>query len=95
MGRSRSASLVVMYVMYKFKVSADEAFNFVQSRRSVIDPNKGFRKNLYEFEEMLKNGYKVSRKKKDGHESSLSNKRRGEDNRRGSRLVKCNTLEQF
>jgi len=43
MGRSRSASLVVMYIMYRFKMSADEAFDFVQSRRSVVDPNKGFR----------------------------------------------------
>ena len=64
MGRSRSASLVIMYIMYKFKIGADEAFEYVLSRRNVIDPNKGFREALYKYEEMMKNGYKVKSHKK-------------------------------
>mmetsp|Transcript_19249 Transcript_19249/g.29521 ORF Transcript_19249/g.29521 Transcript_19249/m.29521 type:complete len:220 (-) Transcript_19249:72-731(-) len=96
MGRSRSCSLVTMYIMYKFKMSADDAFNFVQSRRIVVDPNKGFRHALERFEEMIKNGYRVARSKKEENGSSQhSNQRRGEQRpaRRHSKktLTKCVT----
>lgn len=42
MGRSRSASLVIMYLMYRFKISMKLAKGLVQYRRRVVDPNNGF-----------------------------------------------------
>ena len=91
MGRSRSASLVMMYMMYKFKISADEAFNYVQSKRNVIDPNKGFRKALYQFEEMVKNGYRISRKKEDGAGQSSDHSKK----KRPSNLNINNTFTNY
>ena len=64
MGRSRSATLVIMYILYKLKVEHasevnQDIFNtelvskFVQYKREVVDPNKGFLKCIIEFEEMI------------------------------------------
>jgi len=51
MGRSRSATLVIMYMLYKTLVdhndidcNAETMTKYVQSRRQVVDPNKGFMK---------------------------------------------------
>ena len=50
MGVSRSASCVLMYLMKMFKVTFEQALEFVRERRSVVDPNDGFKKQLQEFE---------------------------------------------
>jgi hypothetical protein len=51
MGRSRSASLIIMYILYKMIVDhhseshiidTELVSKFVKNRRSVVDPNKGF-----------------------------------------------------
>ena len=49
MGRSRSATLIIMYLMFKFNLSLDTALSMVQQRRSVVDPNKGFLDQLRTF----------------------------------------------
>jgi len=53
MGVSRSASLVIAYCMTYRQMTFKEAFEYVQSRRSVIDPNVGFRTELEEYDEAL------------------------------------------
>lgn len=50
MGRSRSATMVIMYLMKKFEISLDRSLQIVKSRREVVDPNEGFLKRLKEFE---------------------------------------------
>jgi protein-tyrosine phosphatase len=54
MGKSRSSSVVIAYVMLKKKINYEEAFNFVKSKRDCISPNSGFVAQLKEFEEILK-----------------------------------------
>ena len=60
MGISRSASIVIAYLMYKNKMSYDEAFDEVHKKRSVISPNTGFQEQLQKFEKILKdNNYVI------------------------------------
>ncbi|KAK6181694.1 hypothetical protein SNE40_009500 [Patella caerulea] len=49
-GISRSASLVIAYVMEKFGISYRKAFLFVQQKRFCINPNEGFAQQLIEYE---------------------------------------------
>ena len=42
MGRSRSATCVIMYIMKRFGVAFEDAIEFVKSRREEVDPNEGF-----------------------------------------------------
>ena len=49
MGRSRSATLIIMYLMYKFDVSMKIALQLVKYRRMVVDPNAGFIHQLEKF----------------------------------------------
>jgi protein-tyrosine phosphatase len=51
MGRSRSATCVIMYIMKKFGIGYEDTLEFVKSRREVVDPNEGFLRQLREFEE--------------------------------------------
>lgn len=53
-GISRSAALVIAYVMGKLGVSSAEAIRIVQRRRFCIFPNEGFRRQLLEYEPILK-----------------------------------------
>ncbi len=41
-GVSRSSTIVIAYLIWKKKLSFEEAFNFVKENRSVICPNSGF-----------------------------------------------------
>lgn len=50
MGRSRSASMVIMYLMRKFQISFDTSFEIVKLRREIIDPNEGFIAKLKAFD---------------------------------------------
>ena len=61
-GKSRSASIVVAYLMWKEKRSLDDALNFVNQKRPIAVPNTGFQKQLKIFEELLKdNKYNLSK----------------------------------
>ena len=53
-GVSRSSSIVISYLMFHFKKTYDEAFDYVLKRKSNIQPNDNFVKQLKEFEEMIK-----------------------------------------
>ena len=52
-GMSRSASIVIAYVMYKLKLKFEEAFDYVKKRREYIYPNEGFKLQLMDFERVL------------------------------------------
>ena len=49
-GVSRSATIVIMYIMRALGFSLSEAFNFIKTHRNIIEPNEGFIKELQEFE---------------------------------------------
>lgn len=51
-GISRSASLVIAYVMKTRSMSYTEAFDLVQQKRRVIDPNEGFVRQLVLYHRM-------------------------------------------
>ena len=53
-GKSRSACIVIAYLIWKEKKSLDESLNFVNQRRRMAIPNIGFQKQLIMFEELLK-----------------------------------------
>lgn len=55
MGRSRSASIVTMYIMKKFLIPYKIAVDIVRERRETIDINPGFVQQLKDFED---NGFK-------------------------------------
>ena len=50
-GKSRSASLVIFYLMKEKKWDYDQCFNFVKEKRPGIRPNSGFEKQLREYYE--------------------------------------------
>lgn len=50
MGRSRSATMVIMYLMRKFQIDWQLAFDIVKMRREIIDPNDGFLSKLRDYE---------------------------------------------
>lgn len=49
-GQSRSATIVIAYIMKKYMKTFEDAFNFVQSNREMICPNKGFCCSLIEYQ---------------------------------------------
>lgn len=49
-GISRSAALVIAYVMEKYGLTYKQAFRHVQARRFCINPNDGFAQQLQEYE---------------------------------------------
>jgi atypical dual specificity phosphatase len=53
-GVSRSASLVLAYLMEYCNFSLYDAYKFVRERRRVISPNAGFSKQLEEYEKELR-----------------------------------------
>lgn len=52
-GISRSSTILIAYFMRKNKWTYKEAYDFVKSKRSIIDPNIGFKKSLLEFEKKI------------------------------------------
>ncbi|CAG9856865.1 unnamed protein product [Phyllotreta striolata] len=53
-GNSRSATLVLAYIMEKFGLSSSEALQLVKAKRATVDPNEGFRAQLVEYEPIYK-----------------------------------------
>ena len=45
-GISRSTSLLIAYLMLKYNVPYEEAYDFVKLKRPIINPNTGFVKQL-------------------------------------------------
>ncbi|CAD8065469.1 unnamed protein product [Paramecium primaurelia] len=52
-GISRSATIVIAYLMKTFKMTLDQAFSYVQQQRPIINPNPGFMKQLQQYETFL------------------------------------------
>ena len=50
MGISRSATIVLAYLMYKYRVPLNTAYEFVKARRPEINPNPGFMTILQQYE---------------------------------------------
>lgn len=48
-GVSRSASVVIAYIMYSYNLDYKSAYIFVKNQRDVVKPNKGFLTQLSEF----------------------------------------------
>jgi protein-tyrosine phosphatase len=46
MGISRSATIVLYYLMRKFNMTYDEALKYLTVKRKIVWPNKGFRQKL-------------------------------------------------
>ena len=55
LGKSRSASIVIAYIMYKNKMHFSEAFDFVRDKRNAAFPNEGFQWQLEDFDIILYN----------------------------------------
>lgn len=53
-GMSRSPTLVIAYLMIENRWTYDVAYNYVKSKRSIIEPNIGFVKQLKVLEYRLK-----------------------------------------
>lgn len=53
-GKSRSASIVIAYIMATQGTSLTEAFAQVKAKRRIVRPNPGFMKQLAEYEEKFK-----------------------------------------
>ena len=55
MGVSRSAIIVIGYVMYHFRMSVMDALEFVKQKRPIINPNYSFVCQLYNLENIILN----------------------------------------
>ena len=61
-GASRSATIVIAYLMWKNKMKLDESLKFVQKKRSIVCPNTGFKEQLKMFEKLLiENDYDINK----------------------------------
>jgi len=54
-GISRSSTIVIAYMMKYYNMTFDEAFNYVQSKRWIVNPNPNFRMILKNYEQYLLN----------------------------------------
>ena len=60
-GSSRSASIVIAYIMWSEKKTFSEAFDIVKSKR-FISPNEGFIEQLKMFDKLLvENNYDLDK----------------------------------
>ena len=53
MGKSRSATLIIAYLMHKYHISRDEALSQLREGRPVCGPNDGFMEQLEVYQRML------------------------------------------
>jgi dual specificity phosphatase 12 len=50
LGKSRSCSIVAAYLIFYKQMTTDEALEFIRNKRSQIDPNPGYIRQLRQFE---------------------------------------------
>lgn len=71
-GISRSAALVLAYIMETYEVSQMQAYAIVQQRRFCINPNEGFMAQLREYEPI----YQAQKTLRNGEENSVQRSKR-------------------
>ncbi len=54
MGISRSATIVIAYLMNRFGMSLPQAFSYVKAKRPEIGPNRHFMRTLVQYEQELR-----------------------------------------
>ena len=52
-GRSRSVTLLLAYLIFKYKYTVDEAIKLVKDKRDIIEPNPNFIKQLHIYYDSL------------------------------------------
>ena len=52
-GASRSATIVIAYLMWNKKIKFEKALEMAKAKRDVVYPNRGFREQLKMFEKLL------------------------------------------
>ena len=61
-GASRSATVVIAYIMWKKKMEFMDALQYVQKKRPIVWPNPGFKEQLKMFQKLLvENGYDINK----------------------------------
>ena len=61
-GVSRSATIVIAYLMWKTHSTFEAVYSFVKKTRPEIDPNNGFRRQLKKFQQLLEeNNYDLNK----------------------------------
>ena len=61
-GASRSATIVIAYLMWTKKIPFKEALDFVQDKRNIVCPNHGFEEQLEIFEKkLIENNYNIDK----------------------------------
>ena len=61
-GASRSATIVIAYLMWIKKWKFEQALKYVQEKRPIVGPNEGFLKQLEMFEKLLiENDYDIEK----------------------------------
>lgn len=76
MGKSRSAAIVIAYLMYKYGVSPAEGLVQLRQGREVCGPNLGFMEQLETFYQMLRANSED--KRQNIYRSRLDNRFHGE-----------------
>ena len=76
-GISRSASFVIGYLMKKNEMSLDEALDYIQSIRSIVQPNLAFMSQLRAYELQLANERSAAAANSSSNSSSSSSKHHG------------------
>ena len=73
-GKSRSASVVIFYVMKEKKLNFQEAKDFVKNIRNIVDPNFGFETELnrYYEEHIANNKNNSEEQKKDENNENIN-----------------------
>ena len=60
-GASRSATIIIAYIMWKNQLEFMEAIKIIEQKRPIIKPNYGFVRQLEMFEKLLKkNNYNIN-----------------------------------
>ena len=61
-GVSRSATIVIAYLMWKTHSTFDAVYSYIKKIRPEIDPNNGFRRQLKKFQQLLEeNNYDLKK----------------------------------
>ena len=73
-GKSRSASVVIFYIMKEKKLNFNEAKNFVKNIRQIVEPNSGFENELnrYYEEHIANNKNDSEEQKKDENNENIN-----------------------